>query len=216
MFVLLALTVVGRVRLGRKLSDVRGDVVFAKEFFEHLKRFVESSGRDMEAYAWCTRNSVRMQRELGPYGWLEAYRPPFGDVIYNRAAVITTLLPELYSQFNISSFEPYAPAVNSLTQTLQEVLIRHFGVLSEEESSILKGLRNPLVWLREGVRWALLLPLSVLDWLGVTSGVAGRASRSRIGKVVAGLVTLLGLLSAVITVFLGWGGFVAGVQKLVP
>ncbi len=64
--------------------------------------------------------------------------------------------------------------------------------------------------LRDGVQWALFLPFELLADLGVLRhGLVSSVRHSLFGRVVAGLVTLIGIVSAVMSLVAGWDEFVA-------
>jgi hypothetical protein len=91
---------------------------------------------------------------------------------------------------------------------LQETLVRHLGTLSDRRELLARSIKNPIIWLREGVRALIALPLSILGWLGVLSERAvGRITGSKIFGGLSGLAGAVGFVSAVMGVVLGWDKF---------
>jgi hypothetical protein len=213
---LLGLVVVGFARLRHRRSELVEDVKFGAEFMEHLQVFFRSRGKDNAAYAWLTQNSLRMQRELGAFGWLTAYRRPFDSIVHNHAAVITTLLPELYGELNNVGYSgPNEIAVAQMQQTLQEVIIRHGGLLQERDQAIVRDLRNPVIWFREGVRAVVYLPVSLLTWLGLAPAAsADRVSGSFLGRFLTGVIGVVTLVAALVTIAVGWDEFASKIAAL--
>jgi hypothetical protein len=181
---------------------------FASEFMERLRSYLESSGKDTEAYGWLIHRSNKMQIQLGPEGVLAAYKPPFANFQYQNYPVVLNLLPELRRALedNILSGQHYSHQYGML---LQETLIRHGGSLHDRAETLARSLKNPLAWLREGVRAMVALPLSVLAWVGLLSeATVGRITGSKIFRVLSGFAAIIGFVSAVMGIALGWEAFV--------
>ena len=68
-----------------------------------------------------------------------------------------------------------------------------------------KGIFNPFICFREGIRFIIGLPVLILYWSGILSAkTIGVASGSLVFKVIASIITLIGLISSIITILLGW------------
>ena len=90
-------------------------------------------------------------------------------------------------------------------QLVGETLVRYMGWSADQIGNKRRELRNPVVWLREGVAALLLLPVWFLRSLGLLSpSRSGRLARSALFRLLTGVVALLGLLSALVTIILGW------------
>lgn len=96
------------------------------------------------------------------------------------------------------------------TRTLQDTLVRYIGTLDDVREGIVSALKNPLVWLGEGVRVVIALPFSVLAWLGMMSQRrADLITAGGIFKLASGLVGTIGFLSGVMGIVLGWDQFLS-------
>ena len=181
--------------------------ILAHNYLEKLKDYVESHGEDSQAYGWLTHQSNQMQNQLGAGGILAAYKPPFANYQYSSYPIILNMLPDLRKAFDDDLLS--RRLAHQFATTIQEVLIRHAGSLESQRSYLEGQLKNPIVWLREGVRMVLALPLSLLSWTGVVSQRASRRiTSSQIFRIASGLATLVGLISAIIGIAVGWDEFV--------
>jgi hypothetical protein len=96
-----------------------------------------------------------------------------------------------------------------------EALLHCLGTLEVWLAESARRLRNPLIWLREGVRFFLLLPVSVLRWLGfIGPSRLKRIENSGIVRVISGLVALVELLSGTVAICVGWDEFTNVVMQL--
>jgi len=72
-----------------------------------------------------------------------------------------------------------------------------------------KRLLNPIACLSEGIKAILLLPLSILHWCGlISSNSIKSASGNRIVKLLNFFIVIIGLVSAIFTIILGWDEFI--------
>ena len=126
---ILAVLTVGFGRLWRQRSRLEDNEKLAVDFLSRLQDYVQSQGKDGEAYAWLTHRANRVQSTMGAAGISHGYKPPFENFMYREYAIILNMLPELrqsaqYTGIGISNqFDQYAAV-------LQETLIRHQGILS--------------------------------------------------------------------------------------
>jgi hypothetical protein len=204
---LAALLSLGFISLVLRHRALSGRQTFTIEFINRLGQFAKAEGFDAEQYTWLTQHSVQMQEELGPLGVVN-YKPPGNLGFIPRYHVILNLLPELrrlrMGEYHFAAEEIFSEQANLCLDTL----VRYSGVLDRSSVESLRQLRNPLAWLREGVQTILLLPISVLASLGVIGASSERRFRgSLIFRILAGFVALIGLLSAAITIALGWDQF---------
>jgi hypothetical protein len=210
--VLIALTGIGWVYLFRQAGRIIERESFANEFLQKFRQYVNSRGQDGEAYGTMIYHSAKMQRELGSLGVMVKYKPPFANYFINDYPVILNMLPELH---RTTGDDLMGNTALSYAQTLEEVLIRHLGIINEQRETIRKLLRNPLAAFREGVQLVLMLPLFLLHWLGVVASSTIRHwSSSVIIKFVAGTVSVVGFVSAIIGIVVGWSDFVMIVRRL--
>lgn len=174
---------------------------FAVEFVNKYRELVEGylqNRLDSDVYYWLTSRSVRMQDELGTHG-IMSYRPPFSNYIVHNYPVVLNTLPDIRNG-NVHSQD---------LLTVDDTLVRYIGVMDDVIANRRKELKNPLKWLREGVQWMLLLPFLILQWFGLLgASVINRVSSNIVFKFVAFIVTLIGLVSSVMGIALGWDQFI--------
>lgn len=212
---IVALSVIGVARIVVQLRSLGKKLEFVHEYLEKLKAYVEGHGADREAYGWMIHRSNKMQNQLGTGGIMAAYRPPFANYQYTNYPILLNMLPELRRAYEDSLLSNNL--AHQYATTIQEVLIRHAGTLEDRREAHLNQLRNPLIWFREGVRAVIAFPLSVLSWAGVLSVRAvGAITQSATFNVISGLVGLLTLLSAIMSIALGWQEFVKLVNAWWP
>lgn len=210
---LVATAVIGLVRLKQYSRKLKEGEDFLLEFGKHFKRFVESHGRDFDAYAWLTSNAAKMQMALGPLGVM-ALQQQSGYLVTNFQILIN-LLPEIRDDFLNDMPFLFPQLATQKVNTVQDALIRYGGMLDQLRNEVTKEQRNPFVWLKEGVRILLIAPVAILQFFGLVPERAPQVvGRTAAFRVVAGAVALLGLLATIITIVVGWTAFVAVIHRL--
>jgi hypothetical protein len=173
-----------------------------------------SSGQDLAAYTRLTEKSARMQRELGAFG-RGTYRPAYANYLMHDYEIVLNMLPDLHA--NLSN-EVLARSVGTQGQinTLQEVMIRHRGVLLELRDALTRDLKNPVVWLREGVRFILELPARILRDLGLLSDTRLSAiTESRTLKVLAAIGAIAAFVASLATIVGEWDALIGVFNRIV-
>jgi hypothetical protein len=156
-----------------------------------------------------------MQTQLGISGICASYRPPYANFQYSNYPIILNMLPELRNALNDSVLSN-SQLVHQYSMALQDTLIRHLGSLHDLGEVNNHALRNPVIWLREGVRVITALPLTLLGWLGALSETTvTRLTSGRFFKTISSFAALVGFVSAVMGVVLGWEQFTQMVLGLI-
>ena len=211
---LLAIAGVGWWRLRRGLSNIIDSKSFLIDFHKALADYVQSGGKNQEAYTNLVSWSPRMQAALGSYG-VGSYQAPYAGVIVHNYQIILNMIPDLRrwldDDFKFISTRP----ANDVANTIRDTLLQHDGILSEALEDVQKELANPTIWFREGARWLVLFPLNLLSWFGIIGGsTASRVGGSWIVKLAISVSSVAIFLAALSTIIAGWDGFVGFIKGL--
>ncbi len=197
--VLVAVAVAGLARLAAQRAGVKKKRRFAETFLARFRSLAHGDGSDEETYAWLVARSARMQERLGVMG-LAAYQStsPYDLTSMPADPLIVNTLPELRGGY---------PRPERVAQC-EEAIMRYLGTLDDERTAFTKSFVNPVIWLGEGVRAALLLPFLTLQWLGLFKETfINRLDRSAGFSLLSGLVAVVGLAASVMIIALGWEPF---------
>ncbi|QNB09252.1 hypothetical protein G5S34_22520 [Herbaspirillum frisingense] len=176
-------------------------------FLSKLKEYISSVGNNHEAYGWLLHRSHKMQRELGLYGIYASYSPPYSGRVYVNYPIILNMLPEMRKAFE-DDYLARTQLGYQYGAAIQETIIRYAGALADQREELDRKIRNPVIWFREGIRILMALPISIIGWLGAMSE---RTVSSIVGSrgfaLVTAFASIIGFLSAVIGIALGWEQF---------
>lgn len=188
----------------KKLAAKRGRI---ESFLMDLGSYVESRGKDHQAYLQMLHKSARVQREMGSYG-IAKYKPPGSHDYMENYQLIVNHLSEL------ERWKHSQDAFLAIAGSMRDGLVLYLGVVDEPEQDLRRKKRNPFQLLREGIAWVLVLPLTVLAFLGLL-GEDTVESVSQVGvvRLFAGTVSIVGLLSSLVTIITGWSQFIEIVRK---
>jgi hypothetical protein len=188
---------------------------FGVEFLENLKKYWESNGADLEAYGWLIHRSNKMQGEMGGLGVVHNYKPPYQNYMITNYSIILNMIPELRKCLEDDLLS--RNLAHQYMSALQESLVRYLGSIEDKQEVITKEIKNPIKWFRDGVRDILALPAYLLGWLGVISETAAkRLVSSLLFSAISGIVALVGFVSAIVTIVIGWDQFLDVVNRIWP
>ncbi|PYI49942.1 hypothetical protein DLM86_31460, partial [Paenibacillus flagellatus] len=112
-----------------------------------------------------------------------------------------------YSQLLIRSWM-IATAFLCAFEIQDEVLLRYLGVLDKRYKHAVNNIKNPFIWLREGVQFFVQLPISVLYWSGlIRYATYNFLTRNFLVKLLNLLIIIIGLVSSVVTIVTGYNPF---------
>ncbi len=197
--ILLVVLVIGFIRLLMKHRSLVNEANFAQEYLTKFRKFANSylNSFDGQLYDWLNHRLIKINSQIGILGEVD-YRPPFANYIVKNYQLIPNTLGEMRSRM----------AHPSLVAKCDDILVRYIGLADDWLTTSSKRLKNPFVWLREGVQSILALPILVLNWLGVISiTTVNSLNENLFFKVLSGLVALVGLLAGIVTIALGWERF---------
>ena len=196
--ILLAVSGYGFIKIGLRIRKYNKQHDFAREYLSKLKSYVDSTGRNIDDYGWMIHRSSKMQHHLGRLGILRDYQPPYKNFIFNSYPIILNMLPDLRNSIGDEIMRSIA---YQYANTLQETLVRHIGCVEDNLEFHVNDLKNPVKWLREGVREIVAIPVYLLSWLGIVSeSIANKVVTSIIFKMLSGILALLGFISALVTI----------------
>jgi hypothetical protein len=159
-------------------------------------------------YYELTLDVKAMQSELGNDGVYFHMTDNLKGYSGNNYQLLINFLPELKNSVYEMENEIFR---NRLIQSIgdsDDMFIRHFGTLNELKKSIFKELKNPFSCFSEGMKTINALPIFILNWFGFLSdNNTMKLRNSWIIKGINLILIIISLISAIITIVLGWDEF---------
>jgi hypothetical protein len=212
----IALLIIGRVRVSYKIKGVHEKIKSSDEFLARVKDYLNSLIKDQKTYSWLVQMSHQFQLEMGFYGVIPFFYHQLSRTSIPNYQIIINGIPELRRMFDNQDYPSDKSALRDFGLSLTESILRHRGELLSDLNVIEKGLKNPIIWLTQGISWVLLLFPSFLEQIGLLSEAKlSRFKKRPLLKFVSGIVSLMELTGTIMTIIMGWDAFVEIIIKAV-
>lgn len=210
-FILIGIIVFGFVTKLIELNDIIKRTNFTNDyrnkFIELINGITSKKFFDQQLYYELTLDVKSMQYELGSDGIAHITDNLKGFSSSNYQLLIN-FLPELRNVLREQDNTIMMYRYNQSAQDCDDMFIRHLGTLSEQEKSIRKNLLNPFSCFADGVKFIVSLPILILHWLGIISGITARKIRHNwFIKLLNIILTLVGFISSLMSIIMGWNDF---------
>lgn len=208
----LGLIVIGFIKEVMSLMKFGKDLDFLHDYNEkyvdYLNKYLGkhvNSEEENKLYVELIAKAPKAQRLLGSDG-LISYKPAGAGYMYNNYQVLINTVQSLR---NPSLMSEEFGWVNNL-------LIMKMATYNDIMDQIRRDMKNPLVLLREGVQFFITLPIMLLYWTGITNYTTSyKLSNNLFVKLISFLILLIGLISSIITIVLGWEQFKGYLDKFI-
>ena len=215
--IIIILIVIGIMSIGllrilfwrRKMLERHNNVA---DYLEKFNLFIEKDDKDLKVYSSLLHDSDKIQNILGSFGICDL-RPPFANYLINNYQIILNAIPEIKKEIE----DPYRNTSNSLKHYIDLVsqsLIRFGGSSSEAIKEYNSDLKNPIKWFLEGVKFIISLPVEILLQIGlINEHSASKVRGSYIIKIISAILALVGFVSAILGIIVGWENFLEIINK---
>lgn len=149
---------------------------------------------DNDKYIWLTKNVGKIQAIVGHTGVLDSYITPFHTAHFRNYQIIINTLPK-FKDGTIKDFD-----VNAV----DNCLIRYVGNMEESIELVVKKMKNPIVWFREGFKEVISLPIYILNWFGlIPDNVLRKVSSNVLYNIITSIGGFIAFISAIVTIIQG-------------
>ena len=197
---------IARVINARDISKRREfTILFQNTFIELANRFFKTGRMPDDLYSKCIHDVDAIQAELGYDGIIAGYVDRLHGIKGQNYQLFVNIIPEIRQAEGMRDNSIMMERVSQLIGTCNDALQRHVGNLDRELNEERKGIFNPFICFREGIRFIIGLPALILYWSGIISTrTIGAARVSSVFKFISSVITLIGLISSIITILIGW------------
>jgi hypothetical protein len=176
----------------------------AESFLRHVQEYQSNGGRNGDTYSWLLRHSHEMQGDMGGFGVMGYFRPPFANYQISNWPIVLNGLSEM-RHWAEQDFGGPREQFYQYGVILQEAILRYAGALESRIADVTTSLRNPIIWFRHGVQMILLLPFAILRWLGWNSIPEQRVLRTTVVfRMFSGLASVAAFAASIVTMAEGW------------
>lgn len=178
---------------------------YREKFIKYINEIISQHNINHELYYELTLKVKEMQYELGADGEFAFMKDNLWGYTASGYQLLINFLPETKDMLDGFAIpERY----NTLIRNCDDMFIRHLGTLEKEFDSIRKGIFNPFSSFAEGIKFIILLPFTIMNWFGfISTEKTYRVRKSVFVKVLNIVVAIIGFVSAIITIVVGWNDF---------
>ncbi|MCB0647477.1 MAG: hypothetical protein KDC49_12500 [Saprospiraceae bacterium] len=197
---LILASIIGRTKYKKKITKQEKDLLFIEDYRNKFvllsNEYLKSSTVNNLIFNELNEKSNKAQVVLGVKGYVQ-YQAPFSFQLIQNYPIIINTIPK-FRTGNIEKFD-----INSC----DSILGSKIGIIKDRIST-LKEDDNLKNWFQTGSAWILSIPLEILNFTGVLKTEKLEFIRnSTVFQIFNGFVWMIGLISAIITIFLGWNEF---------
>lgn len=196
--------------INKTIKDLNELNEYSEKFSEFVDNIDNNKGFDNKGYNWLVSKSDKIQNMLGGLGVID-YQ--YMGIYYKNIAVLLNYLGDIPSVKN--SIFSDGQLLGFQSQACQNSFIRFNGILNGFLEDYKKKLFNPFSCLAVGIRVIISLPFKILNSIGLISNDSvEKISNGFIIKILGGILSLITIFSAIISIIVGWEEFIKIIQKI--
>lgn len=200
-----------RIQISKLRERLRYTTEFNNKFFQMINILFDERRLDNVLYSYCLHEIDKIQKELANDGLISEYVDRLHGIQGRNYQLFMNIMPEIRQMISFDNFI-VEERVRQLIGCCDDALKRHIGNLDRLIESASKGLFNPFTCFGEGIRWLVGLPLDILLWCGIINQSREQRIRTNyVYKMINNFVVLLGVVSSIVTIALGWDD----IQKII-
>ena len=213
--ILLIITVIGFIEKRHALKKYGKRLDFAynylDKFIDLINEYTSNNRRVNDAlYMELTEKVPQMQSDLGAFG-IATVVDNLHNMKINNHQFLVNFLPQIR---DMGFWEPDNEIMRhrfmSSARACEDMILRYTGDLKTRIDKMEKSLYNPFSCLADGIRWVVWIPLNVLLSCGLLSvKLAYRLKHNIFVKLITAMIMIVGLISSVVTIIVGWEQFFA-------
>lgn len=182
---------------------------FRDKFVDLVNYYTEHYRVNQEMYAECIQQVNTIQEELGEDGIIAMFSDPLKKIQGQNFQLLVNVMPDmkLFERHLDSSI--IRERMQHLFELCDDALLKHLGFLQRQIENEKRTMWNPFICFGKGTRWFVGLPFDILYWCGIISAPRKDAIyKSRGFTFVENFITLIGLVSSIMGIVLGWDEFI--------
>ncbi|HQO25238.1 MAG TPA: hypothetical protein PLK89_05965 [Acidobacteriota bacterium] len=189
--------IVGFISLYIEINDCEEKIKFLEDYRNKFRRYcwekLSADSRDT-LHDWLIKNQTRAHSELGPYGALAYYKPPYHNPIPNFQ-----LLPNIIPRFTEFGVD------DVLFHRADEALLLVGGELSHQSQLLRKTLTRPWLWFGRGAKKLITSPISIVQKMNLISDKQfSSLENSLLVNIIGSLFNVVNLVGSTFSIISGW------------
>lgn len=160
---------------------------------------------DKSNYSWLILNQAKMQdysNDIVGVQYWEGYRVTKNYAIFINSLSKLSELSQMEYFGQKDDFNDYSRLLNGVVNNC--ISTTHLQI--EKKRDLLK---NPFILFQQGIQCLVLLPFSIFYWSGLMNYTSyNKIDENFITKIISLIFGMIGVFSGIMTIILGWEGFI--------
>lgn len=195
-----------------ELRDLNKRINFTSDYHNKFVTLVNEitskKSFNQNLYYELTSDVIAMQAELGADGVYSHVTDNLNGYSAKNYQMLINFLPELRNVLNDYSNSIMMIRYDHSAKACDDMFIRHLGTLNRLEENYRKNIFNPFSCFSSAMRFIVSLPILILHWFGfISTEKTRKVKHNWFIRFLGFIITLIGFISAIITICIGWNDF---------
>lgn len=212
--ILVSLFLIGFIKLYFNLSNIEkknNKVVCFKTKLADFEEELKSKGFNNEIYEYLVLKSAVVQNTIGAFGVGDMKQPYSNEVIRDYHIIVNEV-----NNFYIYYDRGLDHQLGDSIMYVKLSITKYIGYIDNRMLDLKTELKNPLIWLREGIRAVVLFPIDFLYWTEIIQYSNYTIIKNNIVvKILSVLIGTIGFISAIVTIVTGYQPLIEIIDSMV-
>lgn len=213
--ILLTVTVIGFINIIVRLYKTNKDLNTIIEYKNKLVDFLNTTNNysfSSGIFDYLNTNSYEIQSILGEFGILDSLIDPIRGVQYRNYELIINGVNDLLMYSNSGIYS----SVKESGLMMDSSIGKYIGYSNLQYEKLVKSLKNPFVWIREGIRLIIEFPIFFLYWTGLIKySRYSKIKENIIVRLIKSFIGTLGFIGTVMTIVTGYESFINIIKQFI-
>ncbi|SFI95351.1 hypothetical protein SAMN02910355_0289 [Terrisporobacter glycolicus] len=213
--IIIVIIITGFIKILIKSKKVRNNISECENYRHEVGEFIEKIHQDefsYEAFEYLNSQSYSIQKIIGVFGVAADYKPSCADYFIPNYQIIINEVNNLLSCYS----NGFRKGISDSIIMIDSSIGKYIGYAENKRKKMLKDLRNPFVWIREGVRAIVTFPIFFLYWTGIIEySNYNKIQNNKIIRFGSVFLGTLGFISTLITIITGYEPFMNIVSSFI-
>ncbi|MDU4414004.1 hypothetical protein GKD08_06070 [Paeniclostridium sordellii] len=204
---LIIVLILGFSNIVYRIIKMNKDQQIAIIYRNKLVEFLQSMNKGKVLHSnleYLNSNSCEVQSIIGELGIATSVINPMLGLQYNNYQIIINGVDEISRSIRIGLINQAIDAGVMMDSSIG----KYIGYVDSNRKELISNMKNPFIWLREGIRVIVGFPIYFLYWTGLIQYSSYSKLKSNIVvRFIGVIVGITGFVSAIIGIITGYGPF---------
>lgn len=202
---IVAIAVLGVINIIYRIVKIKKKLDIVFNYQDKLVEFLNSHSKGTTLYDnldYLNKNSWEVQDIIDAVGMNFSMINPILGVQYSNYQIIINGIDEITRNLSLGI------SLDEIPLMMSNCLGKYIGYGQRNGNELISYLKNPLIWVREGIRVIVGLPIYFIYWTGLIKYSSYLRIKSNIlVKLIGFIIGILGFIGTIVTIVTGYEPF---------